>query len=509
MPKPKLKPKPTKVELPYTPGISSEEADRFAKWNEVVFKSAADDMGMDVAALREGVDKILREKVDDADIFLRAPDGVLEKILDDGRIKSQFEVGGSQGILDIDLRRDMEDWVIGVPGTLSDSQRPVYGYLAQGDPIKNHGGEVGYGRVVFKARKGVRNRTTFTSGDSLDDEEMKAIMRLNDTFADGVNPDKVNMRALLDKNKLLQESVKGDYWEAQIHGGLSLADVEEVFIPHNHKQLSVVKKKAKDLGLRVTTYKPIPKPKPAPVPKPKSKSKPKIKPKPRTRKQKLVEVDKTKEGVIPTFKSAREADLWFSKTHGMSFDFSEANKAFVNDVGGKVHQILTKVPRLADEVKIKSFKGIISGDTGGRGFGYFDGKNIVINSTYTPKKLVRELKRGEGLSWFPKGTASTSSTTTHELGHLLEYNLTNLTKANTHVRQSYFELMDEWMDSKRIKSLETFSQGALSYAPHNQTVQSELFADAFSQIMEAPKSVWHDITKDVYDFLVKNDILVP
>jgi len=136
--------------------------------------------------------------------------GDLEKVLKEGRYKTQFETGTSSGQLDPDLRRRVETQLFGYHPSTDPTKRPVYGYLAKGgelnETILDEVG--GYGNVHVVLKPDVNQRTTFTGVDSLFPRIDAA--PLNAPTKDVIPPG-MNWRS---------------YAEAQIHGGVSVSDID-------------------------------------------------------------------------------------------------------------------------------------------------------------------------------------------------------------------------------------------------------------------------------------------
>lgn len=162
---------------------------------------------------------------------------VVPKIVDDGRFKSQFETGTSNGSYEPDYRAKFERDAFGLPLDLPVEKRPIYGHMADRDTLESarHYGDWG---AVLDPK--VNERSTFFLGDSLgshdpygpypfkppsEDEKAREMLK---SFAfdryDGQG-DKAafmprNLKGLLDSRTL-----PGSYVEAQVHGGLPWSDV--------------------------------------------------------------------------------------------------------------------------------------------------------------------------------------------------------------------------------------------------------------------------------------------
>ncbi|TWT11703.1 DUF3626 domain-containing protein [Reyranella sp. CPCC 100927] len=92
-----------------------------------------------------------------------------EGILREGQFRSQHETGTSRGRYDPSLRAEFEEKYLGVPGNTPPEKRPVYGSLGLAPGMPEVTGPFGYGPYVFTLKPEVKNRATYTLGDSLDD----------------------------------------------------------------------------------------------------------------------------------------------------------------------------------------------------------------------------------------------------------------------------------------------------------------------------------------------------
>jgi hypothetical protein len=208
----------------------------------------------------------------------------------DGRYKSQFETKTSRGALNFAVRTDFEQEHLSVPRDIAPALRPVYGTLDV-EGLPNDGRfTFAYGPIVITLKESVRNRTTFTIGDSLagaalplplgqdvrgglyaamtrlpreklmstlvqraleDLFDGSSLSDLQEAFAE-MGFDEADVLALLDSVPIAFDRAlagyrrqvgesglggpKGHPWadifvEAQIHGGVSLFDIESIRFP--------------------------------------------------------------------------------------------------------------------------------------------------------------------------------------------------------------------------------------------------------------------------------------
>ena len=191
--------------------------------------------------MEDQIEKDIKDILDENDMATRVSMENLEKILEDGRIKSQFETGKSSTTINADIRKEMEQTLFGYNLDLEDSLRPIYGYLTNfknGFDGSSTNGSIMYGNVAIKLKKSnLSNRTTFTFGDSLDGTRWD--VKVPSLFT---NPSKISIsanRSLTDNyGKFvgkLPKDLKGiteniPYVELQFHGGVSIKDIEKVYI---------------------------------------------------------------------------------------------------------------------------------------------------------------------------------------------------------------------------------------------------------------------------------------
>lgn len=218
---------------PVVPKVPKEWVKKVEKYQREAMTYAASNWEMKYKDYIDAVNEKIKSLVKDSGTFVRISPKSLAKVLKDERFKTQFEVGSSGGGFNIEKRFKFEKIFMGVSKELDVKKRPIYGYLS--DDLRGwtqegaEGGLFQYGEVSVKLKKNLRNRTTFTGGDSMD------CTRLGDTpcmqpklvtspsykaghyTPQGYNP--------LD----IDELTSTFYWEAQIHGGVGLQDIEEIF----------------------------------------------------------------------------------------------------------------------------------------------------------------------------------------------------------------------------------------------------------------------------------------
>lgn len=244
------------VEIPYKMGATESRMRYLAGVHEKGFVKAAKEIGVTVDEVKGMLVEAVQQKIDRSSIHIRAHENIISKILDDGRFKSSFE--GTRPYFhedDVRVLIDAEFSVLGVPKDIAADMRPIYSYLADGPSTKEFGEEYIYGDVIFKLKESVRDRATVTMGNSLLREEKMGAFPLNKKIvADNIDPTNIDAAVVLDKKAFLQEGVF-DHTEAQIHGGVSMLDVDELYVPEGSKYLPAILESAKKHDIKVVTYK--------------------------------------------------------------------------------------------------------------------------------------------------------------------------------------------------------------------------------------------------------------
>lgn len=187
------------------------------------------------------------ERLKDASVAISVQIDVLEKILADGRFKSQFESKSSRGALNPAARTKGDISQLGYHPDTDPTKRPIYGYLTSGGKIDDDSmaSIKQYGQVQLLLKKDVEGRTTYTADDSL-------------TFTT-LQPAPFGV-----PSAAATQSVSPSYTEAQIHGGVSVEDVDyavvQVGVPDEYnwrdnkiteEQFAQVEKILSAAGIRV------------------------------------------------------------------------------------------------------------------------------------------------------------------------------------------------------------------------------------------------------------------
>lgn len=232
--------------------------------------------GLTLEEAAEQIQNNIQYLVDRCDIWVRRGDRGIKGLMDDKRMKTQFETGTSSGAFDPYLRRGLEDLVTGI-NPLEDINRPVYGYLTNSKTggLDQDDGLKQYGTWAAKLKPKTKSFATWTWGDSMDMNVMAHIVcpedllikianhqeltpaqitRLKQSILPGVNTfasplqkidlsvlhnasgmafdDDVDLDAFLEaiRKRDVDKFIKSNrYIEVQIHGGVTAADVAELW----------------------------------------------------------------------------------------------------------------------------------------------------------------------------------------------------------------------------------------------------------------------------------------
>lgn len=224
--------------------------------------------------LKDIKDKVTRETkkwVGETNSFIRVKKGTLTKILKDERFKSQFETQTSGGFMDNSHRAQFEANVFSYPASMDPTKRPIYGYATedkkghylrgdfQVERKENHFLDQ-YGRIRVKLKRKTKQRTTVTFGDSLGGIGYGSDGSLKVSYIPTPLDDPTH-----ESQPIRQENVLpflegriggGRYVETQVHGGVNLDDIEEVYFPDqlwvNPARFEKLKKLLKEKGIKWT-----------------------------------------------------------------------------------------------------------------------------------------------------------------------------------------------------------------------------------------------------------------
>ncbi len=201
------------------------------------------------------IDLATKKWAKNSNSFIRVKKGVLTKILEDGRFKSQHETQTSGGALKPIYRRKVEGEMFSYPENLKPEKRPIYGYATQNKfgfsqdnagNINLHPSVDMYGKIRVKLKDRTRKRTTVTFGDSLGADSYIPTPLENPTHAS--QP----MYSAYSVAKAMTDHPGVGYVELQVHDGVKLDDISRVYFPDGMEPSEETIKLLKEKGIRWT-----------------------------------------------------------------------------------------------------------------------------------------------------------------------------------------------------------------------------------------------------------------
>lgn len=216
------------------PTPSAEYAARMMKEHEGVIRELCKKEGIDYNKFVVEITKKLEALTKEADVVTRMDHHKIQSLLESGRFKTQFETLTSKGMLDIKARMSLEKAMFNYADNLPVNKRPVYGMVVQN--VDETPG-IFYGDVVVVMKKSVRNRTTWTAWDTLDSTRrgLDAVMapspmtRPNISSLNTVGEktlSDIRDQVMIKRYNPSRVATWSDYTEAQMHGGVSLRDID-------------------------------------------------------------------------------------------------------------------------------------------------------------------------------------------------------------------------------------------------------------------------------------------
>lgn len=159
--------------------------------------------------------------------YVRMFPGGLNGMARDGRMKTVHDTR-DKGDEYQKQRGDYEREVVGLDDNTPAEHMPVYGYVGDAGTADV------YGPVAVKLRPETRDRTTATVGDSLNGlSQPYAVDKLPDLTDDQLL---ANIYGGTNVQNYLARGSIWDYLEAQVHGGVTLDDIESVHIELDHDE---------------------------------------------------------------------------------------------------------------------------------------------------------------------------------------------------------------------------------------------------------------------------------
>ena len=198
----------------------------------------------------EDLEKVFKDiketfESDAVEVAIRVSEDALKDILKSGKITNGFEIDKIHNFIEKHRLR-AEKNLFNIPLEAKASSRPVYGYLSNKDlEMGMTGVKVAmYGDIKVILKDNVRDRSTFTMGDSLDRESMIFPSKLKD-----IKMYSFEGYDLIDiKDGGLRTFYS--YPEVQIFGDIKLKDIKYIQLPKTLKNSGIVKS-IKKKGIKI------------------------------------------------------------------------------------------------------------------------------------------------------------------------------------------------------------------------------------------------------------------
>jgi DNA topoisomerase IB len=219
----------------------------------------AKDWDIPLTEFRTSYENKVQPLLDKADVWTRTNVENLQQILSDGRFKtvseSKITAPGKPRALRtyISIREDYEEELFGIPKKKNHEVRPVYGYVSDEIDGAGHDSFIlsSFGNIRIKMKPHVKDKSTITISDSIDTNAGHRPPRL---VPHPINEFKVEATIPYSFSPTSEYSsindLAYDYVEAQIHGGVTTEDIEEVVF--NTDVPEEILRTLDDLGIRHT-----------------------------------------------------------------------------------------------------------------------------------------------------------------------------------------------------------------------------------------------------------------
>lgn len=112
----------------------------------------------------------ITQRLQDHPVVVNVPERALPGIASSRELRSQFETGFSGGLYDPNTRSNVEEDLLGIGRGIDPRHRPVYGYVGDASTLLGQAGYFpvdGYGQYSLVLNPEVKDRSTFSIGDSL------------------------------------------------------------------------------------------------------------------------------------------------------------------------------------------------------------------------------------------------------------------------------------------------------------------------------------------------------
>jgi len=203
------------------------------------------------------------KEIAESPIAVRIRETKLDLIVEDGRFKSLTEKPDQTSVYEINYaegRYDLEKGLWGVP---ENANSPIYGYLDSPLHVGVDNMTRMYGDVKIVLKDTVSNRTTMSAGDSANHGLIP--VRMSDARSGNLTNAQVHgtyiSRAFQRGADTVSQPItsmrgksKIDYFEAQIHGGITLNDIKSVTLSKYSTFAEGTLSALKEKGIEVVYY---------------------------------------------------------------------------------------------------------------------------------------------------------------------------------------------------------------------------------------------------------------
>jgi hypothetical protein len=164
------------------------------------------------------------------DVEIRLSGEALEGVFREGRYRNAYEVNEiTENSNYMEQRNNIESKFLGVPANARIEDRPIYG------AIHNPSAAARYGEATIVLRPEVKERTTMGVGDSFNGFNpvpVRDVLTGRATADDYSRATSFNTWDDIKRGKqTVFDSTSTQYWEAQVHGGITVQDIAEVRVP--------------------------------------------------------------------------------------------------------------------------------------------------------------------------------------------------------------------------------------------------------------------------------------
>ena len=195
---------------------------------DAAIAEVAKEFGVTPATVEAGARRALAELTEGKQVAVQIYRDTLDKILDDGRLKTVFETN-SKAIFDAEQRVLAERQALGISRDTANRNRPVYGFVRSGPDADRY--VRNYGDLTVVLKEGAKSRVTLTVDDSLrnglaGEVASSPLLRPGkESWDNQVGTLYAYSRGELDQNEFFFIT---RYIETQVQGGVAVGDIAAI-----------------------------------------------------------------------------------------------------------------------------------------------------------------------------------------------------------------------------------------------------------------------------------------